>query len=358
NLIGDGAPLSPELRGRLAELLRGLGELESADVGVELEQLARALRADPDALAQLGSRDDQQLLAWLRDPASGAIGRRFSQFLQRHGHRCVRELELREVPWAADPTPVLASLRVLATAPDRATPPRRIELDELPVTPRIRRAIRWLLPKVHESIRLRERCKSLAVHAVRMIEPCCVAIGEQLIARGSLPELDLIYFLTYEELLDPAADELARIALRRRRVHAQQSSLRFAMVHRDEPRPLPPPTTRASARRMTGTPVSPGVVEGLARVARTPVEAAALRPGEVLIVPFTDAGWTPYFNIAAGLATEIGGTLSHGSVIARELGLPAVVDLPGATECFRTGQRVRLDANHGVLEPLDPANVC
>jgi pyruvate,water dikinase len=71
-----------------------------------------------------------------------------------------------------------------------------------------------------------------------------------------------------------------------------------------------------------------------------------------LIVPFTDAGWTPYFGLAAGLAAEIGGTLSHGAVVARELGLPTVVDLAGATEMFATGQRVRLDADSGELLAL------
>lgn len=106
-------------------------------------------------------------------------------------------------------------------------------------------------------------------------------------------------------------------------------------------------------RRLLGTSVSPGVVEGLARLATTPAQAASLIPGEILIVPFTDAGWSPYFNLAAGLATEIGGTLSHGAVVARELGLPAVVDLCDATTVIQTGQRVRLDATLGTLELLD-----
>jgi pyruvate,water dikinase len=75
--------------------------------------------------------------------------------------------------------------------------------------------------------------------------------------------------------------------------------------------------------------------------------------GEILIVPFTDASWTPFFALASGLATEIGGTLSHGAVVARELGLPAIVDLPGATECFTTGQQVRLDADSGELVAID-----
>ena len=121
-----------------------------------------------------------------------------------------------------------------------------------------------------------------------------------------------------------------------------------------DPEPLPPEPPPAGLAALQGIPVSGGVVEGPARVARTPAEASAMRPGEILVVPYTDAGWTPYFGVAAGLATEIGGTLSHGAVVARELGLPAVVDLRRATERLRTGQRVRLDADAGVLQALEP----
>jgi pyruvate,water dikinase len=125
------------------------------------------------------------------------------------------------------------------------------------------------------------------------------------------------------------------------------------MVSRGEPEPLATEPLPPGMQRAQGTPVSGGIVEGLARVARTPADASAMVPGEILIVPFTDAGWTPYFSLAAGLAAEIGGTLSHGAVVARELGLPAIVDLDRVTERFETGQRVRLDADTGLLQALE-----
>jgi pyruvate,water dikinase len=100
---------------------------------------------------------------------------------------------------------------------------------------------------------------------------------------------------------------------------------------------------------MQGTPLSRGVAVGRARVARTPEEAAAMQPGEILVTPFTDVGWTPYFSRAAGLATEVGSVLSHGAVVAREYGLPAIAGLPGVTRRFKTGDMLRVDGNTGEL---------
>ena len=102
-----------------------------------------------------------------------------------------------------------------------------------------------------------------------------------------------------------------------------------------------------------GRPVSRGVVEGVARVALSLEEAAALQPGEILISHITDIGWTPYFSLIAGLATDVGSAVSHGAVIAREYGLPAIVNLRVATKVIRTGDRVRLDADSGILTRLE-----
>lgn len=111
--------------------------------------------------------------------------------------------------------------------------------------------------------------------------------------------------------------------------------------------------TEGATDAMHGTPVSRGVVEGPARIARTIAEAELIKPDEILVVPSTDIGWAPYFLRAAGLASEIGGTISHGAVVARESGLPAIVNLPGATTRFRTGDKLRLDGNTGELRRLE-----
>ncbi|HEV2353456.1 MAG TPA: PEP-utilizing enzyme, partial [Puia sp.] len=100
-----------------------------------------------------------------------------------------------------------------------------------------------------------------------------------------------------------------------------------------------------------GLPVSSGVVEGRARVIRQ-IEDASLREGDILVTVFTDPGWTPAFVSIKGLVTEVGGLMTHGAVIAREYGLPAVVGVLDATRLIRDGQRIRVNGTEGYIEVL------
>jgi len=102
---------------------------------------------------------------------------------------------------------------------------------------------------------------------------------------------------------------------------------------------------------LIGNPVSAGIVEGIVRVIHDP-QAEKLNPGEILVAPFTDPGWTPLFINAGGLIMEVGGIMTHGSVVAREYGIPAIVGVREATEKLQSGQRVRIDGNRGVIEIL------
>ncbi len=105
---------------------------------------------------------------------------------------------------------------------------------------------------------------------------------------------------------------------------------------------------------LAGSAVSAGVVEGVARVVRDPAREL-LAPGEILVAPYTDPAWTPLFINAAGLVMEVGGMMTHGSVVAREYGIPAVVSVPDATTAIQTGQRIRVDGDQGFVQILDPA---
>ena len=103
---------------------------------------------------------------------------------------------------------------------------------------------------------------------------------------------------------------------------------------------------------MQGTGASLGVVEGRARVLLSAAQMEQLEPGEILVVHTTDVGWTPLFCIAAGVVTELGGPLSHAAVVARELAVPSVVNVDGATRAIRTGDKIRLDGDAGTIERL------
>ena len=173
-----------------------------------------------------------------------------------------------------------------------------------------------------------------------------------------LPDADLVFFLTPEELRRISGEDpgdLASLAASRRRTLAYQMTLRFPDVFKGSPAPLGAPAeVSVGDKVLHGKPVSRGTVSGVARVALSLREASALQPGEILISPVTDIGWSPYFALIAGLATDIGSSVSHGAVVAREYGLPAVVDLRQATRVFKTGDRVVLDGDRGILRLADP----
>jgi pyruvate,water dikinase len=214
-----------------------------------------------------------------------------------------------------------------------------------------RRLIHWLLPKAHTEIVERERSKSFSVWLARQLKRGYVDFAQRLIAAGRLPDADLVFFFTHEELarLALGAD---RALVRRRNTAAATPAQDGSGVPYVCEAAVPLAAAESEAQdgdTMQGTPLSRGVAVGPARVARNLAEAAAMQPGEILVTPFTDVGWTPYFSRAAGLATEVGSVLSHGAVVAREYGLPAVAGLPGVTRRFKTGDMLLVNGNTGEL---------
>jgi pyruvate,water dikinase len=173
------------------------------------------------------------------------------------------------------------------------------------------------------------------------------------------------------EARTPAAGSDAAFFLRLTEVHAYLDgeltdvvplvAARRADFARDLARPDPPPvfvgtpppvlSVRApDGDALTGVAASPGCVVGTVRMLRDPTEGGALRPGEVLVAPVADVGWTPLFLMAAAVVTELGGALSHAALVAREYGVPAVVNVAGATRALATGDKVRVDGDRGLVE--------
>ena len=167
---------------------------------------------------------------------------------------------------------------------------------------------------------------------------------------------DDVFWLTAPELeaaLDDR-DALSRLAseVPRRRRHAD----RFRRWRPPETLGAPPRASAApagAARSLAGTACSSGVAEGPVCVLRSLDQAPSVRPGSILVLEYSNPGWTPVYTVAAGLVTEEGGLLSHGSIVARERGLPAVIQVRDATRLLRDGQRVRIDGDRGSVLVLD-----
>ena len=355
-LAGKNEP-TDEHHAIVASVLAGAEGVESADIAAGAEEILDRLLAAPDRSRAFIDLDPQSAIEWLGLESSGEAGRVFRAYLARHGHRSLRELDIRQPEWAQDPTPLVRSLqtqvrgRLASAAPSRS--PSAAPLDRPPGAERFDR-IRGI---AHAAVRNRERCKSLLVELTVVFKRAYRELGRQLVDEGRLSDADAVYFLFHEELETLASSapgsELAAQAKARRDVLAYQESLCFPEVAVGMPQPEPHRLIAGDERIVVGKPVSRGRVEGRVRVVETLEEATALEPGEILVAPITDVGWTPYFAIIAGLVTDVGSAVSHGAVVAREYGLPAVLNTGNATRILKTGERVVLDGDRGTIERLD-----
>ncbi|MDG2304993.1 MAG: PEP/pyruvate-binding domain-containing protein [Candidatus Binatia bacterium] len=354
-LAGDAEP-SPEHHAAVGHLLSGAEGVESADIAAGARRLLEALERSATP-AEFPEWDVATAVAWFRGEASGEAGCVYTAYLARHGHRSLRELDVRQPEWAHDPTPLIRALqaqlraRRVAGSASVGAEPVRVAMDL--------GRLRWLAPMAHAAVRNRERSKSLLVATTVHFKRAYRALAAQFVAEGRLPDEDAVFFLLHEELgllaESSPGDRWADLAVQRREALSFQEKLRFPEVSVGLPEPEAPPPVEGDERLVVGKPVSRGRVEGRVRVVRELVEAEALEPGEILVAAITDVGWTPYFAIIAGLVTDVGSAVSHGAVVAREYGLPAVLNTGNATRVLRTGDRVRLDGDAGTVEVMEPA---
>lgn len=347
------------------ELLGGLADLESAAPGIALVHIGAMARTEPAARAALLSRDPATLR--VDDLPDGPTRRAFRTFLRAFGFRCVREAELSTPRWREAPGPLFAALRAyVETGDDRAL--HRVERQgtvraqseaalEARLPPVGRSLVRHLLGRTQRFARLRERLRARVTEALGLLREVALEASRRLAQREPGIGDDAAFYLTAEELEGWLGGE-----------HAELRGLvatRRAQVLRDAARPDPPtmfvgsppstpPPTLATGDRWQGVAAAGGVVTGVVRVLRTPEEGAELRPGEVLVTSVADVGWTPLFLVAAAVVTELGGALSHAALVAREYGVPTVANIQGITRALRTGDRVRVDGDRGIVERLAP----
>jgi pyruvate,water dikinase len=207
--------------------------------------------------------------------------------------------------------------------------------------------------------RVREYTKSRMVKVTYKFKKAYGELARRMVAEGLLPDEDAVYFLTHEELGDLAlsgAAGYAKKAMARRRLYPEQQSLVFGELYFGRPEPIRELRADKNASALSGTPVSRGIFEGAARVVKTAADANELKPGEIMVAGFTDAGWTPYYCMIGALVTEVGAALSHGAVVAREFSLPLVANVTDATRVINTGDMLRVNGAAGTVEILRRAS--
>ncbi|MET0866317.1 MAG: PEP-utilizing enzyme, partial [Nakamurella sp.] len=295
-----------------------------------------------------------------------------------YGQRAVAEIDLGMPRWSDDPSHlfgVLAGYLRLddpAAAPDRhfargandATDMIRTLIGRAREQGRLRGAlVGFCLRRARALVGLREMPKFLAITAIGRAHAALLEIGAELARSGTLADEQDVFFLDFDEIRAAAAGTEVRERIAQRRSE-YQAELRRRHIPRvllsdgTEPEAVSVAGELATEEgTLTGTPASAGVVTAQAHVVLDPAQAR-LMPGEILVAPSTDPGWTPLFLTAGGLVMEMGGANSHGAVVAREYGIPAVVGVAGATELISSGMQLTVDGASGLVSlPTKPASV-
>jgi len=353
------------------DVLRSLPHNSTTEMDLELWALATRVRADVIAAAALRETAPSELAAgYARATLPPVLQGGLAAFLRRHGHRAIAEIDLGMPRWSDDPTHVLGVLANYLRlddpdlAPDAVFARGAAAADRAiaDVVGRVRRrsriragATRLTLRRVRQLAGMRETHKDFLVRLLAHARAELVPIGAELASRGLLAEPADVFFLDLAQVrsaLD-GADHRGVVGTRR---EDYERELRRRHVPRillsDGTEPEAVATAGNVEGALVGTPASAGTVTAAARVVLDPV-GAHLEPGEILVAPSTDPGWTPLFLTAGGLVMEMGGPNSHGAVVAREYGIPAIVGVADATTRITTGQVVVLDGAAGVVRWAD-----
>ena len=368
----DGHGVSP----LAMEVTRAIPRNPTTEMDLALWTVAEAIRADPKSAVAIQSVTPSELTARyaagrLPEPAQAALG----TFLAAYGMRGVGEIDLGRARWRENPTDLMQTLAAYLTLPADAAPPAvfrrgeqaaRVAVERLAAVAsgmpggHLRaRAVRLLASRIRALAGGREQPKFAIVQAMGIIRAGLLDSGADLVTFGALDRPDDVFFLTVEELSGLTDARLSRlratVAARRTAGTIEARRVRVPRVLVGDGRAFHEGVARTAdladlpPGTLVGSPVSPGVVEGAVRVVHDPAQAG-LQSGEILVCLGTDPAWTPLFLTAAGLITEVGGMMTHGSVVAREYGIPAVVGVDAATTRLQTGQRVRVDGSAGTIE--------
>jgi pyruvate,water dikinase len=293
------------------------------------------------------------------------------EFIDEFGHHTAHEAEFLHPRWAEDRSWILQQLEIVRANPQKAglrenaAESRRCAEAELKRrfgwrTP----LLLWLVRRYRAAMADREAAKSALVCLMLPVRRIVLEIGRRLAAEGKLDAPEQALHFAVSDVTcwlrgywdGEGARELATDRIVRRESWLAEDAPDLITEEPDGRMTAPPPAHTASAAgsgTWSGLGVSPGKAEGVARILRNPGESGRLQFGDVLIAPSTDPGWTPLLQRAAAIVVETGGFLSHGSIVAREFGIPAVANIPGILGALRDGERIEVNGSNGRVTRLE-----
>ncbi|MED3181134.1 phosphoenolpyruvate synthase [Bacillus thuringiensis] len=344
----------------------------TSEMGLALLDVADVIRPYPEVIAYLQHVGDDRFLDELIQFKGGEKVRdAIDAFLNKYGMRCSGEIDITKTRWSEQPATIIpmilnhirdfeygASKRKFEEGLQEALKKEAELLERLQHLPDGEQKVeetKRMICNLRNFIGYREYPKYGMIHRYFIYKQALLKEAEKLVKNNVLDEIEDIYYLTFEELHEVVRTNKLDYKI----IHKQKNAYKLYEK-------LTPPRVITSdgeiitgkykrenlpAEAIVGLPVSSGVVEGRARVILN-MEDANLEDGDILVTAFTDPGWTPLFVSIKGLVTEVGGLMTHGAVIAREYGLPAVVGVENATKLIKDGQRIRVHGTEGYIEVL------
>lgn len=351
------------------DLTAGLSGVIAAEMAPALWAMANEARQAGVAPILLQNEATEALALLEEEPAAASFLTSLERFLQRHGHRCMSEAEWLHPRWIEAPEQVIATissyLQAGETVDPRAAEAQQIRrreeamsLVEDSMNPLQLAYFRRSLQRLRRFMRLRDNGQHFLVKLLLPMRRIYATLGERWAQRGWLGQEQDFFFLSTGEIETVLASpkggaspdgpdlDLIKIVSQRRLAYEHWFGEPLPEVLDAAGQPIET-AVGDEAQTLGGVPASGGRVRGVARVVGTPGEASRLQPGEILVTRATDPGWTPVFSMISGLVLEVGGQLSHGAIVAREYGLPAVVNVTAATTRIADGQTITVDGSAG-----------
>jgi phosphohistidine swiveling domain-containing protein len=306
---------------------------------------------------------DLQAIRARFSPGSPAYDNAIAGWTDKYGHRGFNEFDIASPRWREAPAQIeimAEGMEAGTTNPATARAARERAEASLRLLPfLLRRVMAYAIDRAAEGFRIREQAKSCLVANVGIFRPIVLEWGARLARDKKIATPDDAFFLTFADFWAWATgrwdgDRAERlVAARKAQLATWQAEPEPADVileKADGLEGIPHAAPRIEGRRLTGSGVSQGRARGPARKLTSPLGAAALQAGDILVARSTDPSWTPLFLRASGIVVEIGGYLSHGAIVAREFGLPAVVNSPGCFDAIPDATELQIDGGVGSIE--------
>ena len=355
----------------LLDLISGLGDVESASPSAGLWDLSRRVRGSRE-LSELFDQGPEAVAGALEGGDVVGFGAAFRGFLDEYGMRGPNEWDIRARSWDADPVQALAHVDSLRQSPDDGSPQARaarLSARRQQVAEELRGllagdeealgTLEVALRSAKDTIPLREQTKANSAVVINEVRLAVRELGRRGVAAGRLTEPEDVTMLRAAELDDYVADPASFTPVIRERLEGYLSlfELEPPFIIADELPPLsqwkhrsrPSETTAEEGAVLSGVGGSAGTYTGRARVVKDLAAAAALEPGDVMVAPLTDAAWTPLFLVAGAVVVDMGALNSHAVVVSREVGLPCVLSVTGATSLLTDGMLLTVDGTAGTV---------